>query len=1403
MARTTDVKRLSKIVEIGNQSLARMGIPGAQFITEDLTVQKCLATVGQGVEASLQQKEINDFLAKQLPDAIKGIKALSPIEPPSPKISRESAPMWLDWICALPAVKAAMAEHQPGKVRADASPLLHYLHELARLQDQDAIAQAEDSKTVDLQQVRSRAPQSHGVEAYVMAFALPPANGRGNATPRILFTTRLVPRTGAGWDGFMGPPPHPELLFSIAAFFDRDGEPKGNYDIEKIATISTKEWLPQQTESWDAFLAEIDQRCIAIFGGPLHEFAQIVFGDHTPNLFAILVDEKKIQPSPWRTTFLRLLTGEITSHTVDTVLTASVPPAQMARVRLATAPRAEFRGHMDSRAANGSDRQKAFPLDATQRLAAMYAVTLTPAIGSCILPVNGPPGTGKTSFLKAVLATKWVNAALKQAPHPPLVFGTGATNKAVVNVIEAFSDVAGHDPLSMSGRWLDGLPSYGWFYPSAAAAKGNPSFMQLGYDKADRNPFSPQGAAADFKQIPLETHERAYLARANAVLSFQNHGKPDVQQVVSALHQRMVDHDIAMQAEISAYQSALDLLRKDVAAARRTAGHLLTLVQIERNLSQTLDTQVDALRIARDARDAGTQFLQEARHLLTGWRSWLPASVQAVFFKKQLSDLQVLYSRGQAAFTAASLLWTDVLPLLEKSLTEATTTEASRQARVLQLQAQCQSTRLGIQKLQGLRAKRCQSVQSASSMMHPVTQLLPGEASTLRSLLQLCGKYPIRQSTALDQLWARFDSRQDLEHRVPLFHLAARYWEGRWITDTRNPKAGFDHAQRLQRLMMLGVIVVATTHRIAKLGKYVKADLLVMDEAGQCSPEVAVSALAVCETAVFVGDTKQLQPISLMTQEKIDQIARQFGIVPSALPKSLNPCGVSGMAVAQRGTHLRDDGDDPGVTLLYHYRCHPTIIGYCNDLLYKGRMHIVRRNEPTLCALPPMSWVDVASSTPTRKGTSWTNDGEISEVIQWIEQSHQALCMAYAKPLDQILAVITPLAAQAFRAKELMTERLGPLLGKDVIERMTIGTVHRLQGAERPVVAFSLVQQISCTPSLFADRDGGFLMNVAVSRAKDAFIVFADRATLNPALSDEKRSRKAGNGPVAQLGAYMRHHGTRLYPRSLVIVEAPGKVKAIKTALGLRVAVLATSGTLMQSHLTPQGELTWDAPPETFLDGLRVHNGLLDEVVIATDDDLAGEMIGWQVATLAATNLTPALPVRRMRFHAMEAIQLRQSYQLAGANFDTAMLSAALLRECARHHDKTVFEQAMPGQSYVSAPRRDLTAVVERESRDQGQCVYVAAKDAQGTMFEGFIPENGSTLATPKLLPTVEAHALVKTLRDTTISPQALKTIEQIPPLYPPSTTLRILSLAADELGIAPWEAQEHLNALYQEGARS
>jgi len=95
-----------------------------------------------------------------------------------------------------------------------------------------------------------------------------------------------------------------------------------------------------------------------------------------------------------------------------------------------------------------------------------------------------------------------------------------------------------------------------------------------------------------------------------------------------------------------------------------------------------------------------------------------------------------------------------------------------------------------------------------------------------------------------------------------------------------------------------------------------------------------------------------------------------------------------------------------------------------------------------------------------------------------------------------------------------------------------VGTVHSLQGAERPLIIFSQVYSVHADGG-FIDQDNTML-NVAVSRAKDSFLVFGDLHLMSGA---------SGSTPRRQLYEWMVGHGAveldygELSPRADLIDE--------------------------------------------------------------------------------------------------------------------------------------------------------------------------------------------------------------------------------------------------------------------------
>jgi len=186
--------------------------------------------------------------------------------------------------------------------------------------------------------------------------------------------------------------------------------------------------------------------------------------------------------------------------------------------------------------------------------------------------------------------------------------------------------------------------------------------------------------------------------------------------------------------------------------------------------------------------------------------------------------------------------------------------------------------------------------------------------------------------------------------------------------------------------------------------------------------------------------------------------------------------------------YQRADGKEKSMFLAEHRRCVPEIISYCNDLAYDGRL---KPKRPSIedYPWPHMGYFHVKGKSQSMGG-SRKNEREVLAVIEWLTQNKEQLEKYYQTDLDKIVGIITPFAAQ----KQLLFEHIN----SHGIGISKIGTVHAFQGAEQPVIIFSSVYSANDRVFYFFDLSPNML-NVAVSRAQDSFIVIGDMDIFDPA----------------------------------------------------------------------------------------------------------------------------------------------------------------------------------------------------------------------------------------------------------------------------------------------------------------
>ncbi|WP_280356640.1 AAA domain-containing protein [Nocardia otitidiscaviarum] len=255
-------------------------------------------------------------------------------------------------------------------------------------------------------------------------------------------------------------------------------------------------------------------------------------------------------------------------------------------------------------------------------------------------------------------------------------------------------------------------------------------------------------------------------------------------------------------------------------------------------------------------------------------------------------------------------------------------------------------------------------------------------------------------------------------------------------------------------------------------------DLVVIDEASQCSIPHVLPLLFRARRALIIGDPMQLPPIATLTPDQEAQAARDAGVGLAWLEHHrMSYRKHSSYRAAERAA-------GPPLLLDEHFRCHPRIAELVNELFYDGRLVVMTdtRDRMSMAGRDPIIWTDVRGDVVRPDdGESWLNPTEVDKVASSVEYLHRPGVL----PDGATVGVITPFKAQATAIRR----RLGP-----EFEHVAIGTVHTFQGGECDVIVFSLV----AAPNMplgsidWIDKQLN-LWNVAITRARSHLVVFGDR----------------------------------------------------------------------------------------------------------------------------------------------------------------------------------------------------------------------------------------------------------------------------------------------------------------------
>jgi len=278
-----------------------------------------------------------------------------------------------------------------------------------------------------------------------------------------------------------------------------------------------------------------------------------------------------------------------------------------------------------------------------------------------------------------------------------------------------------------------------------------------------------------------------------------------------------------------------------------------------------------------------------------------------------------------------------------------------------------------------------------------------------------------------------------------------------------------------QCLFLLIPVISTTFASYPRLFRHLgREDLgwLFVDEAAQSTPQNAAGPIWRSRRAIAVGDPLQLEPIVTLPLATQCDLQRAHGV-----PEALLPSHCSVQALADRatplGTHRGGDGEIwVGSPLNVHRRCEQPMFAIVNQIAYHDQMisHTPARGE---IALPPSAWLHVAGE---RSQGHW-----IPEEGQRIEQLLAELASCGADFAEVFL--ISPFRDIAGRLGRYRTPYPG----------ITTGTIHTTQGKEADVIVLVLGGDPHRTGDKRWAAQRPNLLNVAVSRARRRLYVIGNR----------------------------------------------------------------------------------------------------------------------------------------------------------------------------------------------------------------------------------------------------------------------------------------------------------------------
>ena len=262
---------------------------------------------------------------------------------------------------------------------------------------------------------------------------------------------------------------------------------------------------------------------------------------------------------------------------------------------------------------------------------------------------------------------------------------------------------------------------------------------------------------------------------------------------------------------------------------------------------------------------------------------------------------------------------------------------------------------------------------------------------------------------------------------------------------------------------------------------------LFVDEAGQAVPQAAAGAIWRSKRAVIVGDPFQIEPVVTIPEQIINNFSRYFGLGKTQIHTSLS---VQSMADRANPFGWVTNDTWTGSPLRVHRRCIDPMFSIANEIAYNNMMYNSTFGS-TSNLIMQNGFVQVEGNVSGRHYVPEQGMAIKLMIMEEIRQLQDLPDLFVISPFSEIPSILKKELRQPIR------KALAPFkqIDDDILKKWLdshIGTVHTFQGKQAAGVIFCLGLDEKTKGAATWASSKPNLLNVALTRAKFRFVAVGD-----------------------------------------------------------------------------------------------------------------------------------------------------------------------------------------------------------------------------------------------------------------------------------------------------------------------